>query len=698
MGKHKTLILSFILISLLFAIPRPTSAQLLFPNEDAFYGGDGRNGLLDKKGSGSHQGIMGNQTFGLDLAENYSPLNSGMALLVVAGLGYALLKTKKRKGSQTLILAFALVTGFTQCKKESPENVTPTPIEGETRHINVALGFNDGNGKYQVKPNDIRDIAPVCFEVGDAIQVAYDGKFVGTLNCTMLTDEVDINGDKYGVFEGDITVTKNGDQPLYFYFFGNRSHGASVGDDRFTIDISDQTTGLPVISYAPSVQNYSDEVVSYTVQYNWLKNQCALVKFKTENIYDMSANTLDNNPDAIYTTDKDVTIYGLNNKVTVNLGGSGDAQFSWSVKDGSNGAIKLFRPVNTAAHPDSASTVRFAIIQHADYSGVTEGNLDVSFDPATDPYGFFGTYKIAHNVVKNEYYDGAKLDLVWHSGAFSISSTQQVVFSRGNLQYKRSDGTWRLAKHQYDWVGGYVASQFGHNDDLRQGNVVLQENVAGDTDYSYNEGVEGPPYNGWIDLFGWGTGDAPLMTSTNNLDYTSHKSFVDWGINNITNSGKPGANRGWQTITHEEFRYIIGQPLFSYRPDAEQKVGLATVDGIHGLVILPDLWNLSYPHGMWKPADNGANWSDNVFTIAQWNTMETGGAVFLPAAGRRNGTDYDGGEYANQNYGVYHESDKQGPDASYSIGFGYIVLEDHVNPQYATAPDNGHAVRLVYRL
>ncbi len=60
MVKHKTLVLSFVLISLLFAVPRPTSAQLLFPNEDAFYGGDGRKGLLDKKGSGSHQGIMGN--------------------------------------------------------------------------------------------------------------------------------------------------------------------------------------------------------------------------------------------------------------------------------------------------------------------------------------------------------------------------------------------------------------------------------------------------------------------------------------------------------------------------------------------------------------------------------------------------------------------------------------------------------------
>ncbi|MBO4655069.1 MAG: hypothetical protein J5644_05955, partial [Bacteroidales bacterium] len=40
------------------------------------------------------------------------------------------------------------------------------------------------------------------------------------------------------------------------------------------------------------------------------------------------------------------------------------------------------------------------------------------------------------------------------SGKFSVSSTKQVYFSQGNLQYQASTGTWRFAEHQYDFIGG----------------------------------------------------------------------------------------------------------------------------------------------------------------------------------------------------------------------------------------------------
>ena len=39
------------------------------------------------------------------------------------------------------------------------------------------------------------------------------------------------------------------------------------------------------------------------------------------------------------------------------------------------------------------------------------------------------------------------------SGLFSVSATQQVRFSKGNLQYQASTGTWRFAEHQYDYIG-----------------------------------------------------------------------------------------------------------------------------------------------------------------------------------------------------------------------------------------------------
>ena len=56
---------------------------------------------------------------------------------------------------------------------------------------------------------------------------------------------------------------------------------------------------------------------------------------------------------------------------------------------------------------------------------------------------------------------------------FSVGPNTQVHFSKGNMQYQASTGTWRFAEHQYDFIG---------------------EN---------NEQIS-PYYSGWIDLFGCG--------------------------------------------------------------------------------------------------------------------------------------------------------------------------------------------------
>ena len=47
-------------------------------------------------------------------------------------------------------------------------------------------------------------------------------------------------------------------------------------------------------------------------------------------------------------------------------------------------------------------------------------------------------------------------------GLFSVSETQQVYFSRGNLQYQASTNTWRFAEHQYDYVGTQTADGNGY--------------------------------------------------------------------------------------------------------------------------------------------------------------------------------------------------------------------------------------------
>ena len=138
-------------------------------------------------------------------------------------------------------------------------------------------------------------------------------------------------------------------------------------------------------------------------------------------------------------------------------------------------------------------------------------------------------------------------------GAFSVSDGKQVHFSPGNLQYQASTDTWRFAENQWDIIGN------------------ANENISAS-------------YEGWIDLFGWGTGKNPTLASDKNEDYAT---FTDWGANKISNGGSE-ANL-WRTLTTDEWIY-----LFKGRRDATSLFGMGTVNGVNGVILLPDNWRLPF--------------------------------------------------------------------------------------------------------
>ena len=199
-------------------------------------------------------------------------------------------------------------------------------------------------------------------------------------------------------------------------------------------------------------------------------------------------------------------------------------------------------------------------------------------------------------------------------GAFSVSATQQVHFSQGNLQYQASTNTWRFAEHQYDYVGTQTDDGYG--------------NYGGNVSGSDNHNISST-YSGWIDLFGWGTGNNPTLVSTNNADYST---FVDWGSNAIINGGN--AAHQWRTLTSAEWDYLLNS-----RTNALSKQGTGNINGVGGLIILPDSWTLPSGCPQFNPGlESSGYWTRNSYTLAQWSQMEAAGAVFLPAAGLRNGT------------------------------------------------------------
>ena len=258
-------------------------------------------------------------------------------------------------------------------------------------------------------------------------------------------------------------------------------------------------------------------------------------------------------------------------------------------------------------------------------------------------------------------------------GAFTINASGDLVqFSQGNLQATTTDlginWTWSFATNQYDYIG----------------------NAAANTAINGNGTVSS---NGTVDSFGWSTA-ATTFGIHNSKDNTIYSGdFVDWGVNPITNGGNT-ANL-WRALTGNEWNY-----LFFTRTNAANLFGLGSVNGVNGLILLPDNWGLPYgatftpsttqglaDKGYYYQDENNGHYTDNTYTLEQWAIMESAGAVFLPAAGGRDGTDvYDAGSYGN-----YWSSTPNGTDYSHylTIGSDYLYPHDY-NYRYA-----GLSVRLV---
>ena len=194
-------------------------------------------------------------------------------------------------------------------------------------------------------------------------------------------------------------------------------------------------------------------------------------------------------------------------------------------------------------------------------------------------------------------------------GMFSVAKGKQVIFSSGNLQYHPKNDKWRFAENQTDYIGD------------------ANSNISA-------------TYDGWIDLFGWGTGNNPTNTSTNSNDYYD---FIDWGRNYIDND----VPNTWRTLNYSEWCYLRYD-----RANADSLCGIAQINGINGLILLPDNWNsvegIAFKFGFNdKRTENYADYQ--TFTTEQWSKLESAGAIFLPVTGFRNITSissiYDHGSY-----------------------------------------------------
>ena len=251
-------------------------------------------------------------------------------------------------------------------------------------------------------------------------------------------------------------------------------------------------------------------------------------------------------------------------------------------------------------------------------------------------------------------------------GVFSVSADKQVTFSPGNLQYTHSTNTWSFASAQYECLGTKNVIDGWEEDDY-------------DDEYGYSN--SGTRLADKVDLFGWSTSTTNfgVSTSTSSSDYNG--SFVDWGKNRIDKN----APNTWRTLTKDEWHYLLYN-----RTNADDLCGIASVEGVNGLIFLPDNWTcpagVTFMPGFYGDAGAQHYYSYQYIPIDKWAKFEAAGAVFLPSAGYRNGTDVSEVRYG----GIYWSSSEDS-----SVWARYVSFDSEHASMAASDRFYGRSVRLV---
>ncbi len=245
-------------------------------------------------------------------------------------------------------------------------------------------------------------------------------------------------------------------------------------------------------------------------------------------------------------------------------------------------------------------------------------------------YHYGDTLKITDNII---------LYAQWVNGVlpseFSVSNTKKVYFSKGNLYYTGgTDGTWKFETEQYATTpaanGGWDSTHVSHFYWSKNASVAYNESYS-DTNAAIDD-----------------------VLFTNETAETPKYDFIVNGV-----AGK------YMSLSVAEWIY-----LFNVRTDSANKYGYATVCGQNGVIILPDEFTDPMKNNgsnAFKPGktDATSDWSDNIYTIGEsWDAMEEAGAVFLPAAGARNGSSVS-------SFGVLGLYRSSTPNGTSEYGFGY---------------------------
>lgn len=676
----KTLILSAIAIIMIMPL------NIFAHGFDGFFNGNGNDAYFDR--DIDDHGI----TIGGMHSDNPTdaPLGSGLLVMLAAGIGYATIRSSRKVKSNSsimMLLAVVLLLGMTQCRKKVVETAEPGTVlmtvstgDGDRVVFNPEiLGFNwnaTGNEYVVVSGNNS----------------GYLGELTASSNggCAVTQRKE---------FSGMITAPSAKDTELYFFYLGNGSHSQVAGTESVVIDFSSQAnedvstvTNYLIATERVLIDNVEIENEQYRVTID-LRVKTAIAYFKLLGF--VGATTID---EEVYLHGSDLYSSAEINFKTgevvgkdkgfINVGTNNENGFYVSlIGSGTTGPTKLCFDSNS-----KSGSIVFSdgIKENMFYSD----QLNSEFTPLS----IEATISLPDDVLP---------------GLFSVSPTNKVRFSKGNLKYSRtsldddwSTGTWSFMEHQYDfveqnnWVGYQYVPENAIDEDYAN---QSEEGLFGwgctglqDAEHGENQGYYMPnstSYGGEYTVEALTENAAKYgPTGSFNLSVVNHS---DWGycVNHDEYSS-------WRVLTINEWWYLLGmstdcRTASTVSGVANARFTRAKVNGTYGLVILPDEYK--HPSGVAELTAGFVNYqggnesfSDNnvdVISVQDWAKIEAAGAVFLPVAGMRD----EGDVFSVQDGGYYWSCTNVGASSAYMFNFDAGFMTKMPQMRY-----EGFSVRLVY--
>lgn len=561
-----------------------------------------------------------------------------------------------------VVITLACVTLFmTQCKKEIIEQPGGN-LSGET--IEVSLNADNGSSKAIF---DGVDEKVVEWEIGDILYVV--GETDGYLGYVSAQ-----NAGVSAYFTGAITKGSTA-QYFHYYYFGDKTVGdveTALNAGYYTYDISSQKGTLADIANDLLLMHgkSSETIASGQTDLKniTMKSMISIVKLQFG-----------------------VATGSLGNKVMCTGGYSG---VKFNVKTGS------LNTDNTANYKRYKKSVYLnSVSSNVYYMVVLPGTQTLEFSQGLIGLSCQGP---AGGFAANTMYDTKTVtlgDLPYLPAIFTVNigadneqgteDDTQVKFSKGNLQYLASPETWRFADKQWQYLG--TAGYTDNGTTYASGNATAQKDREKQTK--------------WIDLFGWGTSGltgslTPHATCWQPWDATFiHASYLAYGYQSKNLYDDPGgcypgradwgsntvyygsiSTTGWRTPTTGELTYLLNTRIVNSDTGEGKSYQRATINsdakgGVYGLILYPDNYT--------------SQTTATSYTSSQWVQMESDGAVFLPAAGKRGASIVVDGVNTN---GRYWTSSTTTTDyIAYNLNFH----SSNLNGGNPDGKANGYAVRLV---